>query len=221
MNSPCLLVKSVALAEKGNKCNKNRCSRPAPNFGSEPHSQSSMHAGLRWNGETARSLRLRNRNPISVAPNAYNNLSLPPPPHLSVLNYLQTSFKNQFIGVFFTISTESCKVECQTVSADVPHLLRRSVIQLVEIVKKSLWIGFWWRTFANNSTNSECVEDFKQSRLWRCLLFTFNVLYFFIQLFSVAAFNCQTSTANDFKTNSIQVSLWGCFKFSRINVMYV
>lgn len=99
MNSPCLLVKSVALAEKGNKCNKNRCSRPAPNFGSMPHSQSSMHDGLRWNGETARSLRLRNRNPISVALNAYDNPS--PPPHLSVLNYLQMSFKNQFIGVFF------------------------------------------------------------------------------------------------------------------------
>ena len=63
----------------------------------------------------------------------------PPPPHLSVLNYLQMSFKNQFIGVFFfTISAESCKVECQIVSADVLHLLRRSVIQLVEIVKKSL-----------------------------------------------------------------------------------
>ena len=29
-------------------------------------------------------------------------------------------------------------VECQIVSADVLHLLRRSVIQLVEIVKKSL-----------------------------------------------------------------------------------
>lgn len=99
MNSPCLLVKSVALAEKGNKCNKNRCSRTAPNFGSRPHSQSSMHDGLRWNGETARSLRLRNRNPISVALNAYDNPS-PPPPHLSVLNYLQMSFKNQFIGVF-------------------------------------------------------------------------------------------------------------------------
>lgn len=100
MNSPCLLVKSIALAEKGNKCNKNRCSRPAPNFGSGPHSQSSMHDGLCWNGETARSLRLRNRNPISVALNAYDNPS--PPPHLSVLNYLQMSFKNQFIGVFFS-----------------------------------------------------------------------------------------------------------------------
>ena len=220
MNSPCLLVKSIALAEKGNKCNKNRCSRPAPNFGSGPPSQSSMHDGLRWNGETARSLRLRNRNPISVALNAYDNPS--PPPHLSVLNYLQMSFENQFIGVFFS------QFRQKAVKLNVRPFLQMCYIfwdglsfNLSKLWKKSLWIGFWWRTFANNSTNSECVEDFKQSRLWRCLLFTFNVFYFFIQLFSVAAFNCQTSIANDFKTNSIQVSLWGCFKFSRINIMYV
>lgn len=182
MNSPCLLVKSVALAEKGNKCNKNRCSRPAPNFGSGPHSQSSMHDGLRWNGETARSLRLRNRNPISVALNAYDNPS--PPPHLSVLNYLQMSFKNQLIGVFFHnfgrklkswMSDRFCR--CATSSETVCHSTCRNC------EKKP--INWFLMTYvsANNSTNLECVEDFKQSRLWRCLLFTFNVFYFFNSAF--------------------------------------